>query len=41
VLAEQADNDETFAKVWASYSEFLQSMREYNDLTLKEYYQNR
>ena len=41
VLAEQAENDESFAKVWASYSEFLQSMREYNNLTLKEYYKNR
>ncbi|MDG1752561.1 MAG: TRAP transporter substrate-binding protein [Thalassotalea sp.] len=41
VLAEQAENDEGFAKVWSSYSEFLQSMREYNNLTLKEYYQNR
>lgn len=41
VMAEQVANDETFAKIWASYSEFLQSMREYNDLTLKEYYQNR
>ena len=41
VLAEQAKNDENFAKVWASYSEFLQSMREYNNLTLREYYKNR
>ena len=41
VLTEQAKNDEGFAKIWASYSEFLQSMREYNNLTLKEYYQNR
>jgi TRAP-type mannitol/chloroaromatic compound transport system substrate-binding protein len=41
VIAEQVANDKGFAKVWASYSEFLQSMREYNDLTLKEYYQNR
>ena len=41
VIAEQAKNDETFAKVWSSYSDFLQSMREYNDLTLKEYYKNR
>ncbi|MEW6990809.1 TRAP transporter substrate-binding protein [Colwelliaceae bacterium 6441] len=41
VLAEQAKNDEQFAKIWASYSDFLHSMREYNDLTLKEYYQNR
>jgi TRAP-type mannitol/chloroaromatic compound transport system substrate-binding protein len=41
VIAEQAKNDETFAKVWSSYSAFLQSMREYNNLTLKEYYHNR
>lgn len=41
VIAEQAQNDESFAKIWSSYSEFLQSMREYNDLTLKEYYKNR
>jgi len=41
VLTEQAANDENFAKIWASYADFLQSMREYNDLTLKEYYQNR
>jgi TRAP-type mannitol/chloroaromatic compound transport system substrate-binding protein len=41
VLAEQAEKDETFAKIWVSYSDFLQSMREYNNLTLKEYYQNR
>lgn len=41
VLAEQARNDESFAKVWSSYSEFLHSMREYNNLTLKEYYKNR
>jgi TRAP-type mannitol/chloroaromatic compound transport system substrate-binding protein len=41
VLAEQVAQDAGFAKVWASYSEFLASMREYNDLTLKEYYKNR
>jgi len=41
VLTEQAANDENFAKIWTSYADFLQSMREYNDLTLKEYYQNR
>ena len=34
-------NDAGFAKVWKSYSAFLMSMREYNDLTLKAYYQNR
>ncbi len=41
VITEQSAADEDFAKVWASYSEFLQSMRSYNDLTLKEYYLNR
>jgi len=41
VLAEQVASDAGFAKVWQSYSEFLMSMREYNDLTLKAYYQNR
>ncbi|TWX51682.1 TRAP transporter substrate-binding protein [Colwellia hornerae] len=41
VLAEQVANDAGFAKVWQSYSAFLASMREYNDLTLKAYYQNR
>jgi len=41
VLVEQVAADAGFAKVWQSYSEFLTSMREYNDLTLKAYYQNR
>ena len=41
VLAEQVENDQGFAKVWQSYSEFLSSIREYNDLTLKEYFQHR
>ena len=41
VLDEQVANDAGFAKVWKSYSAFLMSMREYNDLTLKAYYQNR
>ncbi|MFT5757149.1 MAG: TRAP-type mannitol/chloroaromatic compound transport system substrate-binding protein [Alteromonadaceae bacterium] len=41
VLAEQVENDQDFAKVWQSYSEFLSSIRQYNDLTLKEYYQHR
>ena len=41
VMAEQAAADPGFAKVWKSYSEFLASMQQYNDLTLKEYYQNR
>lgn len=41
VMAEQAANDEGFAKVWASYSQFMIQMRAYNDLTLKEYFKNR
>ena len=41
VLIEQAQADETFAKIWRSYSEFLTSIRQYNDLTLKDYYQHR
>lgn len=41
VIAEQVANDADFAKVWASYSAFYQSMKDYNDLTLKEYYQQR
>ena len=41
VLAEQAAADPGFAKVWQSYSEFHDSIREYHDLTLKQYYQNR
>jgi len=41
VIAEQIAADPDFAKVWASYSEFYKSMREYNDLTLKAYYQER
>lgn len=41
VIAEQTAADPDFAKVWASYSKFYKSMREYNDLTLKAYYQAR
>ncbi len=41
VLAEQAAADADFANIWQSYNEFLQSMRQYNDLTLKAYYENR
>ena len=41
VIAEQVAADPDFAKVWGSYSQFYQSMREYNDLTLKAYYQQR
>ena len=33
--------DAGFAKVWLSYSAYLNSMREYNDLTILEYYKNR
>lgn len=38
IIAQQIQDDEGFAKVWKSYSEFLSSMRDYNDLTLKAYY---
>ncbi|WP_448548343.1 TRAP transporter substrate-binding protein [Thalassotalea fusca] len=41
VIAEQVAADEGFAKVWKSYSEFLASIRDYHDLTIKTYYQNR
>ena len=41
VMAEQAANDDGFAKVWASYSQFMTNMRAYNDLTLQEYFKNR
>lgn len=41
VLAEQAAQDESFAKIYKSYNAFLISMKEYNNLTLKEYYLNR
>ncbi len=41
VMAEQAAQDAGFAKVWQSYQAFLQDIRAYNDITLKEYYQNR
>lgn len=41
VIAEQIAADAMFAKVWASYSEFLENARQYNDLTLKAYYENR
>ncbi|WP_206483795.1 TRAP transporter substrate-binding protein [Thalassotalea sp. G2M2-11] len=41
VLKEQAEADENFAKIWQSYSAFLQSMRDYHDLTLKAYFEHR
>jgi TRAP-type mannitol/chloroaromatic compound transport system substrate-binding protein len=41
VLAEQAANDPGFAKIWASYSAFKDSIREYNDITLKAYFEYR
>jgi len=41
VMAEQAANDPGFAKVWASYSQFMASIRDYHDLTLKQYFNNR
>jgi len=41
VMAEQAAADASFAKIWASYSQFLKSMRQYNNLTTKAYLENR
>ena len=41
VIAEQVAADPDFARVWKSYSEFLASIRDYNDLTLKAYLNNR
>lgn len=41
VIAEQVKKDASFAKIWKSYSEFLFSIKAYNDLTLKEYYEHR
>ncbi|MGB1199416.1 MAG: TRAP transporter substrate-binding protein [Thalassotalea sp.] len=41
VITEQVLADKTFAKIWQSYDEFLKSIRQYNDLTLKGYYQHR
>jgi len=41
VVAEQAEKDAGFAKVWQSYSGFLSSINEFHGLTVKEYYQNR
>lgn len=41
VIAEQVAADENFARVWKSYSEFLADIRDYHDLTLKPYLNNR
>jgi len=41
VISEQVAADETFANIWKSYSEYMLAMREYNDLTLKAYFDNR
>ena len=41
VIAEQVKADAGFAKVWQSYSDFLSSIRDYHNLTIKNYYQNR
>ena len=41
VIQEQVAADPGFAKVWKSYSEFMQSIRQYNDTTLKTYLNNR
>lgn len=41
VMDEQAKADPGFAKVWKSYSEFQQDIREYHEFTLKEYFISR
>lgn len=41
VLAEQVAEDKHFAQIWKSYNAFLVSIRAYNDLTLKDYYEHR
>ncbi len=41
VIKEQVAADPGFAKVWASYSEFMASIRQYHDTTLKTYLNNR
>ncbi|SEK65837.1 TRAP-type mannitol/chloroaromatic compound transport system, substrate-binding protein [Colwellia chukchiensis] len=41
LIADQVKADQDFARVWQSYSEFLASMRDYNQLTLQAYYQHR
>lgn len=41
LIKEQVNADKDFARIWQSYSQFLTSMRTYNELTLKAYYENR
>ncbi len=41
VIDEQVASDAQFAKVWQSYNAFLMSIRQYNELTLQDYYQHR
>lgn len=41
VIAEEARNDEAIQKVWRSYSEFLQQVKEYHRISEMEYYSNR
>lgn len=41
VMIEQAEADPGFAKVWSSYSQFMASIRDYHELTLFPYFQNR
>ena len=41
VINEQVAADEDFARVWQSYSEFMASIRQYHDTTLKAYLNNR
>ena len=41
VIAEQARDNEDVARVWRSYSEFLQQVKEYHRISEMEYYSNR
>ncbi|WP_448551389.1 TRAP transporter substrate-binding protein [Thalassotalea montiporae] len=41
VINEQVVADKDFARVWQSYSEFMASIRQYHDTTLKQYLNNR
>ena len=41
LMKDKAAEDEDFARVWQSYSKFLNSIKDYNELTLQTYYDNR
>lgn len=41
VMEEQAAADPGFDKVWQSYKTFMQASRDYNELTMKPYFENR